>query len=102
MVRRTQSEWQALIQKQSMSGLIASEFCRQNNVCPKYFSKRKTDFANSVVKTKSDKSFVKIKRPVRTTPATPENIQLKYHQVLMRLPTNTEPDWLASLLKSLA
>ena len=101
MIRRTQSEWHSLIQQQSESGLIATEFCRLNKICPKYFSKQKNNLKNLTATPKSAKPFVKIQRPVRTTPATSENIQLKYHQVMMRLPTNTEPDWLASLLKSL-
>ena len=102
MTRRTQSEWQTLIQQQSESGLIATEFCRQNEICPKYFSKRKSDLKDLVAEPKSEKSFVKIQRTVPVPPIIPENIQLKYHQAMMRLPTSTEPDWLANLLKSLA
>jgi len=48
----------------------------------------------------NESSFVKVQR---STPAvTAENIQLKYHQVIMRLPTGTESGWLANLLKALA
>ncbi len=41
MTRRTKAQWQALIQKQQSSGLIAVEFCHREGVDAKYFSLRK-------------------------------------------------------------
>ena len=41
MTTRTRAQWQALFQHHQKSGLSSSEFCKQNNLCPKYFSLRK-------------------------------------------------------------
>ena len=41
MIRRTQSQWRALFEAQTSSGLSAAVFCRQQSLCPKYFSIRK-------------------------------------------------------------
>lgn len=41
MKRRTQEEWRALFQAQTESGLTAAAFCREQGVCPKYFSLRR-------------------------------------------------------------
>ena len=40
-VRRSKEDWRELILRQAESGLSAQQFCRNNNVCPKYFSIRK-------------------------------------------------------------
>lgn len=37
---RSQENWKALIEAQLESGLSAAEFCRQQQINPKYFSKR--------------------------------------------------------------
>ena len=41
MVRRSREQWLALFQEFERSELIASEFCRERNICQRYFSKRK-------------------------------------------------------------
>jgi hypothetical protein len=45
MARRTKAQWQALIQEQQSSGLIAAEFCRRQGVDAKYFGLRKKQLA---------------------------------------------------------
>ncbi|WP_018016396.1 IS66 family insertion sequence element accessory protein TnpA [Teredinibacter turnerae] len=53
MKRRSQEEWQRLIQQQLDSGLKASQFCKEHGLCEKYFStvkyklKQKTASPNS-------------------------------------------------------
>ena len=54
MTRRTKAQWQALIEQQQSSGLMAAEFCRQQNLNPKYFSLRKKQLCQS------SNGFVKI------------------------------------------
>jgi hypothetical protein len=39
--RRSKEDWQVLILRQAESGLSAQQFCRDNDVCPKYSSIRK-------------------------------------------------------------
>jgi hypothetical protein len=41
MRRRSKEDWQELILRQVESGLSAQQFCRNHDVCPKYFSIRK-------------------------------------------------------------
>ena len=43
MVKRSIEQWQALFRQHNESGKLASEFCRDKGLCPKYFSKRKKD-----------------------------------------------------------
>jgi len=43
ITRRSQAEWVALFESQTKQSLSNAEFCRQNKLCAKYFSKRKQD-----------------------------------------------------------
>ncbi len=38
MVKRSAAEWRGLFEAQARSGLTASEFCKEQGLCPKYFS----------------------------------------------------------------
>jgi len=44
MIIRSQEQWEALFQQHEDSGMNATAFCKDNKLCPKYFSKRKSDF----------------------------------------------------------
>jgi len=41
MGRKSLTDWNAIVERQLSSGLIAAEFCRQNNINQKYFSQYK-------------------------------------------------------------
>ena len=41
MKRRSQAQWRALFQAQQISGRSAAAFCREQRICPKYFSLRR-------------------------------------------------------------
>ena len=41
MVKRSDSEWQALFNEHESSGLTAAAFCRGKSICAKHFSLRK-------------------------------------------------------------
>lgn len=41
MVKRTHAEWQTLFNEHDQSGLTAAAFCREKNLCPRYFSLRR-------------------------------------------------------------
>lgn len=43
MVKRSTQQWQALFKQHDDSGTRAAQFCRDNDLCPKYFAKRKKD-----------------------------------------------------------
>ena len=54
MLKRTKTQWLELIEQHKLSGLSATEFCRQNRLDRKYFSLRKRELG--VV----NSSFVKV------------------------------------------
>ena len=41
MRKRSADEWRALFEAQTESGLTAAQFCRERDICPKYFSLRR-------------------------------------------------------------
>ncbi len=41
MAKRTEQQWQVLFQQHDDSCLTAEQFCRNNKLCPKYFSLRR-------------------------------------------------------------
>jgi len=41
MIKRSEAQWFELFEKHERSGLSAAQFCRDENLCPKYFSLRK-------------------------------------------------------------
>ena len=43
MVKRSIKQWRELFKQHDESGLTAAQFCRNNGLCPRYFSKRKKD-----------------------------------------------------------
>ena len=99
MRKNTLIKWQTLIKQQLESELPVSKFCKLHKLsitC--FYNHKKISMASNSFDNKS--SFVKVQRPVPADAT--ESIQLKYHQVMMRLPTSTESDWLANLLKALA
>lgn len=49
MVHRSAKEWRALFGAQARSGLTAAAFCREQGLCPKYFSLRKKELGSGAV-----------------------------------------------------
>lgn len=100
MSKRTKEKWLSLFQQHQDSTLSASQFCKQNNLCPKYFSLRKkqlawtaeikpTGFINATIPRQRVKSAVS---PV---------IQLTHNNIQLTLPTSINEQWLANLIKTL-
>jgi hypothetical protein len=99
--RRSQAEWQNIIQQQKDSGLSAITFCQQQGLSSKTFYKRRriTCEALSV-----DTSFIKIKKPTRkivSRPSGPVSI-LHYHTSQLHIPSGTDVQWLAQLMQALS
>ena len=91
---RTRENWKALIKAQLESGLNAAEFCRQQQLNAKYFSKRKTEHLRHTQEPPS--TFVKIQTPRQTNPSA--NIHLQYKNAHLQIPSNIDSAWLADLL----
>jgi hypothetical protein len=102
MKRRNKEEWQELILRQADSGLSAQQFCRNHDVCPKYFSIRKKQLGLR------QSAFLPVLQSKRTNPEIPAPI-LKSTSLILRhgeccLHFDAMPDsaWLAQLVRELA
>ena len=100
--QRSQAQWLELIEQQKQSGLNASEFCRQQALNPQYFSKRKRQLRLHAELTSQPSSFIKVQPSHKiSAPSKDSRISLSYQNVQIKLPTNTEPHWLAQLIRAL-
>jgi len=97
MINRKQpsrAQWLELIAQQKQSGLKASEFCRQQELNPQYFSKRKRQLGSHSEPASQLSSFIKVQASHKTSAPTKENsISLSYQNIQLQLPTNIEPHW---------
>lgn len=97
MARRSSQEWQTIIEQQEASGLPVVEFCKQRQVDSKYFHARKRSLLKRQQR-KAASPFVKISKPVSNGTM----MLLQLGDVTLSIPVNTEPNWLAQLLKALS
>jgi len=93
---RSQENWKALIEAQLESGLSAAEFCRQQQINSKYFSKRKTEYMRLANQPEAPSAFVKLHPPA--LPTQPAAIHLHYKNVRLQIPSSIGSAWLADLL----
>jgi len=85
----------------SQSKLIANEFCRERELCPRYFSKRKKQLGFGVLQQQPATKLVKIHR-AKPIAAMAEVIILQHGGTQMKVPCNQSPQWLADLVRALA
>ncbi len=95
MVKRSKEQWQALIDEQSSSGQSAAEFCKERGINDGYFSTVKYKLKKAK---QTSPKFVQ----VTSRASIHESVLLEYKGIKIRLPQSADPDWLASLLRSLA
>ena len=97
MKRRSKEQWQEVINKQQNSGLSAAQFCRNEQIEQKYFSKIKRQLLKESSNTQSIFTKVKIK------PQALQDIAIEYKYKNSTLKFNQFPDakWLGKLLSSL-
>jgi hypothetical protein len=93
---RNREDWKTLIETQLESGLSAAEFCRQQQVNAKYFSKRKTEHMRLADTPEAPPAFVKIQSPIQTKPSA--SIHLHYKNARLQIPSSVGSAWLADLL----
>lgn len=96
MARRTQAQWQSLIQQFERSGLSQVAFCQQHELNPKYFSLRRSKLR--AMKVMPASNFVEAS-PI--TLDRPEVINVQYGAVSIQIPTPSTP-MVVSLVKALA
>ena len=95
MVRRTKTQWQALIKAHAESGQTQAIFCREQGVNAKYFSLRRRQLSE----TPEVSSFVPVSLE---RSGHSEKIIVRYSGgAALELPLGIEPRWLAQLLQTL-
>ena len=104
MKKRSEEQWRELFEQQEGSGVSAAVFCKQNELCPKYFSLRRKQLAK--VAGKGEAGFVRVKvKPETTREASGAKAAvLTLHSNAGQLSFGTlpPPQWLAQLLRALA
>lgn len=97
MARRSSKEWQTIIEQHEISGMSVAEFCKQHALDNKYFhARRQSLFKRQQRKLASP--FIKVSK---TNPDS-AMMSLQMGDAKLSLPVNTEPVWLAQLLKALS
>jgi len=100
--QRSRAQWLELIAQQKQSGLKASEFCRQQEINPQYFSKRKRQLSSHFEPASQPSSFINVQPSHKiSVPSKERRISLSYQNIQLQFPTSIEPQWLAQLLGAL-
>lgn len=102
MKRRSKEDWQELIFRQAESGLSAQQFCRNHDVCPKYFSIRKKQLGLR------QSAFVPVLPSKRNASETPiailksTSLILRHGECCLHFEVMPDSTWLAQLVRELA
>ncbi len=101
MVVRSEAQWLELFKKHEASGLKAAQFCRDENLCQRYFSKRKIQLGwSSKNQPKSDtKKSVADFIQVSVTNSQ-SNLSLEYGSLKLNFNELPPTAWLAELIKT--
>lgn len=97
MKKRTTPEWLALFELQAGSGLSQARFCKEQGLCPKYFSLRKRQLAEAHAS-----GFIQLQRDVNDV-ASPAGMELRVQvdQMTWRV-LGVSVEQAVSLIKGLA
>ncbi|MCG9702489.1 hypothetical protein L1D19_20685 [Vibrio natriegens] len=98
---RPDEEWMAIFQEQQQSGLSVARFCKQNQLAPKTFRRRKKRMEEQKQK---NQGFVKVKQTVAA--ALPPQVihdrcTLQTSQFTLTFPSGVSTLWLAQLLSDI-
>lgn len=91
MVRRSEAQWRGLFEAHAQSGLSAVAFCKEHQLCPRYFSLRKRQLLQpgspfvEAVASKSEEA----------------SIRLRYRDTVLHLGGDVSPQWVAQLIRAL-
>ena len=102
MKRRRKEEWQELILRQAESGLSAQQFCRNHDVCPKYFSIRKKQLG---LRQSAFMPVLHAKRanPETAAPALKSALRILRHgECCLHFEAMPDATWLAQLIRELS
>ena len=99
--RRSDAEWQQLIEQQQRSGLSAHAFCQQQGLTSKRFYKRRQGLRQQMTVAESTERFIKIQSPSTPVAATTPAV-LHYHDSQLHVPAGVDARWLAQLMQALS
>ncbi len=108
MIKRSHEQWQSLFVAHKASDLSASDFCKEHNLCPKYFSLRQRQLngrASSIKKkTKNkQKTFVQVKPDNTIKPLVNDSmILLQGAFGELSFPKDVSATWLARFVSALS
>jgi cell fate regulator YaaT (PSP1 superfamily) len=99
MIRRSKEQWLSLFQQQTESGLSAAEFCKQHELCDKYFSLRKKqllvdNFIPVVVRPQKPKTV--------STPEAKTGMQCRLGNCVLQFESLPDAAWVSQLIKALS
>lgn len=95
---RSEAEWLTLIAEQLDSGQSALDFCRDHGLYAKtFYRQRKALRKKGLIA--ADNKFVQVKPVQRIAPST--CLEFQYQRSRLHLPPDTDPRWLAELMKAL-
>lgn len=97
--QRSRQQWLSIFKQQQHSGMTAAEFCSEHAINLQTFYARRSDIRLQTQRSR----FVKVEREVTTVEHTSsENLMLNMGGTQLTLPSSTDVNWLASLIKALA
>jgi cytochrome c biogenesis protein ResB len=99
--RRSDAEWQEIIERQEQSGLTGVAFCLQEGIYAKTFYRQRKMLRRKGLVAET-KQFIQVQpKSVQTMPNQPAMV-LQYRDSRLQISARTEPHWLAQLMKALS
>jgi hypothetical protein len=96
-------DWPALLEAHAKSGLSQTAFCRQNNVCAKYFSLQKSRAAKAKGGARKQGKSDRFVRAMPLKPvASPSMLTVSVGSVSLRFGSDTDPAYVAKLVAALS
>ena len=100
--RRSDAEWQQLIEQQQRSGLSAHAFCRQHGLTSKTFYQRRRALLEATTVADSTEQFIYVQPPSMPAAGTVTTAVLHYHDSQLHVPASVDAQWLAQLMQALS
>ncbi|WP_317928422.1 IS66 family insertion sequence element accessory protein TnpA [Halioxenophilus sp. WMMB6] len=97
MARQSRQQWQSLIAEFEVSGQTQTEFCKQRNLNPKYFSLKRSKLIVKDVTDVPAFTEVKLEQPRVSYFA----IELEFGKVTIKISNSTPVAYLADVIRAL-
>lgn len=97
MTTRSVAQWQALFAAHRQSGLSQARFCKQQGLCPKYFSLRRKQLSGDRKQAVPVTDFIRVQKPSDV----PSIVSLHYQGMTLRF-ASVDTGVIAEVMKQLA